>query len=457
MAYNSLERLGTYLYRVKFRDIVADSGIDSSVPGGCSSYVKDGKLYRNLDWDYSNLATFHVMCPKFEGLAFSAGLTDAALDNELIEQLPYRIVDGVNKSGIMVSTHVLFNDWQWEGEGDIPLYKVPYLILSSVESLDNFPAQFAGVLGNLYATPTLTASDYLLHFIVSDGRSTYCVMPPESASGAYVVQDISSVPKLANFRWKNSAAVQRSQLQARPTGIERWNLMPCELSALRFTKAYEAPDRLSEFIGLRDTTKDSTDAELAEIYNAAHALYLQRTRNGQTWQTMHSVVYSPKGMEHLWVQEDWSTDYAVDNEEESGTAYIDWAYYSRFSGGNITRSEFARLADIASDVIYDICRVKPLPEDLERDAFKKAVAYEVEFIAEQGGIDAILGFSNAVLEGGSESLGDYSVSAGSGAQKVITTAEGIPISPMSITLLRRLGLMSKWAYAPMYRGGRHGQ
>ena len=58
-------------------------------------------------------------------------------------------------------------------------------------------------------------------------------------------------------------------------------------------------------------TKDSTDAELLTIYAAAHELYEHRERDGRLWQTMHSVVYSKNGIEELYVQENWSNDYAM--------------------------------------------------------------------------------------------------------------------------------------------------
>lgn len=133
-------------------------------------------------------------------------------------------------------------------------------------------------------------------------------------------------------------------------------------------------------------------------------------------------------------------------------AYIDKDYYgNEFGGQPIEDNDFPRLADFASEVVYDICRVKPIESDLVKAEFKKAVAYEVEFLSEQGGIDAILGFSASSMAGGSESLGDYSVSGGSSAQAVLTTPGGIPVSPMAIMLLRRIGLMSKWAYASKYR------
>lgn len=134
-------------------------------------------------------------------------------------------------------------------------------------------------------------------------------------------------------------------------------------------------------------------------------------------------------------------------------AYITEDYYrNTFGGREVLSSEFSRIADIASELVYDICRVKPSEDNIVSEEFKKAVAYEVELLYEQGGVDAILGMSEAALEGSSESLGDYSITSANGAQRVITTPEGIPISPMSIMLLRRMGLMSKWAYAP-YRGG----
>ena len=135
-------------------------------------------------------------------------------------------------------------------------------------------------------------------------------------------------------------------------------------------------------------------------------------------------------------------------------AYIDRQYYeSTFKGKKdlISNAEFERILDIASDVVYDIARVKPSETDVASDTFKKAVAYEVEFLIEQGGIDAVLGFSNASLSGTSESLGDYSIAAGNGSGTVITTESGIPISPMALMLLERLGLMARWVYAERYR------
>lgn len=307
--YLSMERLRPYLYRVTFDSLPEDDGGDSAVRGGCSSYVSGGKLYRNLDFNYDNAASFIVRCHDFEGMSFITGLDDGHLDDSLVAGLPYRVVDGRNNHGIMVSTHVLYNDWEWTGAGNrsMSLTRLPFEVLTRVKSMATIASDLNGVLDNLYASEGLLATEYLLQVLVTDGTTTYALLPPTSEGQGYVLQDITSNPKLANFRWVSRSEVARtdSDIQDSPTGIERWNMMPCDLSELRFTKAYETTDRLSEFIGIRETTKTSTDAELEAIYNDARAIYLERERDGQTWQTMHSVIYG-RGMETLYIQEDWT-------------------------------------------------------------------------------------------------------------------------------------------------------
>lgn len=132
-------------------------------------------------------------------------------------------------------------------------------------------------------------------------------------------------------------------------------------------------------------------------------------------------------------------------------AYIDRQFYEEsFGGKEIPKEEFDRLADIASDVIYDVCNRKPTEKEVCYVPFKKAVCYQTEILYEQGGVDAILGFSEASQRGGSEHLGDYSISAGTTHQEAVFTSGGIPISTLAIMNLRRLGLMSRWAYAGYY-------
>lgn len=310
--YLSLERITNYLYKVSFDKLPDDNEeIDPPITA-CSSYVANGKLYRNLDWNYADTAEFIVECKRFTGMSFLDGLNDSNMDNEKIKLLPYRVVDGVNENGIMVATHVLFNDWEYAGSGNknIPLYKIPYLILNNITTLDNFSTAMGQYLNNIKVSDGLIEMEYLLQFMVTDGETTYAILPPESKTGTYSVVDITSTPKLANFRWVNRNLVSRmdEDIQTRPTGIERFNQMPCELKDIKFTNAYESSDYLSEFIGLRGTDKNSTDEELLSIYNSARELYLDRKRDGMLWQTVHSIVYSNNGIESLYIQENYNRD-----------------------------------------------------------------------------------------------------------------------------------------------------
>lgn len=134
-------------------------------------------------------------------------------------------------------------------------------------------------------------------------------------------------------------------------------------------------------------------------------------------------------------------------------AYITAEYYrNTFHGVEIADSELARLIQAASDAI-DLAAVLPIQEVTEN--VMRATAYQVECIYQHGGVDAIYGFSSiGAGAGGSESLGDYSVSNGStasaGGASAFTVINGIPISPFSINLLRKDGLMRRLLYQGRY-------
>lgn len=133
-------------------------------------------------------------------------------------------------------------------------------------------------------------------------------------------------------------------------------------------------------------------------------------------------------------------------------AYIDEGYYKgTFKGTDIPEKEFPRLAEIASDVIDSIVTVDIDESTAKTDTVKKATAYEVEMLYQQGGVDAVIGFANGTAIG-SESLGGYSVSnvGNNGSQVIMRTKDGIPVSALAISLLKKAGLMCRWAYAGVH-------
>lgn len=133
--------------------------------------------------------------------------------------------------------------------------------------------------------------------------------------------------------------------------------------------------------------------------------------------------------------------------------YIDCEYYTtQFCGTPIDEIEFNRLAVIASDLIdstvHSPFTIDSLGEE-EAECVRKATAYQVETLFLHGGVDAAVGMG--ALAAQSESLGDYSITNRSGlatnSHTSIPTHNGIPVSPFVDGLLRRAGLMTRWAYA----------
>lgn len=129
-------------------------------------------------------------------------------------------------------------------------------------------------------------------------------------------------------------------------------------------------------------------------------------------------------------------------------AYVNIDYYiNTFKGESIDATLFERLAIIASDVINSIV-MRPIDATVDTDMLAKAAAYQVEYLAAQGGISAVTGHAESQLAV-SETLEEYSISETQtdAAKQNQASIGGIPISPMTLSTLRRLGLMSRWLYA----------
>lgn len=128
--------------------------------------------------------------------------------------------------------------------------------------------------------------------------------------------------------------------------------------------------------------------------------------------------------------------------------YIDYDYYANeYHGTSIPSDEFDRIAEIASMAIDSMsyCIIDDTKSYI--GSVKKAVAYEAETIYAYGGADVACGMSGASI--GSESLGDYSYSVNSGgsSSRDILMYQGIPISPIALSILSKAGLRDRWAYA----------
>lgn len=136
-------------------------------------------------------------------------------------------------------------------------------------------------------------------------------------------------------------------------------------------------------------------------------------------------------------------------------AYVTYDdYLNTFHGQPIEQDAFDRLAETASDVI-DAIVMRPITSDVDAAQLSKAAAYEVEYIHAQGGLQAVTGFA-AAQQQTTEKLDEYSITSGQSesAARHQSAFGGIPVSPLTVQILRNLGLMCRWYYAG--RGDRLG-
>ena len=118
-----------------------------------------------------------------------------------------------------------------------------------------------------------------------------------------------------------------------------------------------------------------------------------------------------------------------------------YSYYQNVFGGKIVEAaEYFSLVTAAHDILSSIC-TRPLPEgDAQVD---RAIVYQVEMLVCQGGRDALGG--RGTSSGITEVLGDYSIGyrVGNGEMNRVKTVGGVPISGVSLAILRKKGLMSR--------------
>ena len=118
---------------------------------------------------------------------------------------------------------------------------------------------------------------------------------------------------------------------------------------------------------------------------------------------------------------------------------MDYGYYRDIFGGKIVaEAEFDALWQAARDLLETVCGREL---DLKDPRLARAVAYQTEMLACQGGRDALGG--RGVSSGITETIGDYSVGyrVGNGEMNRVQTLGGVPISGMALAILRRIGLM----------------
>ncbi len=126
-------------------------------------------------------------------------------------------------------------------------------------------------------------------------------------------------------------------------------------------------------------------------------------------------------------------------------SYIDYEYYvSGFGGTLVPPDDFDSLASAASSLI-DLLVSSPILS--VNDSLRLAAAYQTELLFEQGGVDALSGLAS-VTSGIDERLGDYAIGTPYVAnEKRCYSVGGIPVSGITLALLKKGGYMSRCVFA----------
>lgn len=345
-----IEKIADYAYHIWYGGVdYADAaeyfkGNYEATVGACSAIWKDGILYRNYDWYYSNNAGFFVHTPAVNGrhavngfAGYLKGLTMAVVDsgewNDKYRILPYLMTDGMNDAGLSAAVLVCENKdvtptAQNTGKKKMNgLFVVRYVLDNHTDALE--AAQDIANNYDVYM-PHTDSVDEELHFIIGDKEK--CVILEFVDNETKIITDRNFVTnfKLYNTLSNADGTIKYNTVRPYGQGVERYNQIAriydmapgvSLLATLKYTNAYQGDIEgawRTEFTGINDNlTVPAAFVEperYSQILAAARTAFLARTRSEEkTWQTCHSVVFDSNTKKiNFFVQEDhhhvWTYD-----------------------------------------------------------------------------------------------------------------------------------------------------
>lgn len=355
-AYTYVHKVEDYLYSAYYDELDFDYAKYYSVEedfGGCTCFIKDGKVYRNYDWEIDDLADFIIHTPStadgrrgvIGAAAALKGLTKDVAEsksyNPLYKVLPFRLLDGINDAGVAMAALVVpFNP-----ATDVPTtetnpgsekisasFAVRYILdraNSAQEAADIFTST------NWYVSDNAHAKGFEMHFFVSDPTTTYCLYFKNNTAYAHILGDTSCPPTsvwrqkiMSNFKlnddiilvgnnsplWtpynRSNPSYTITGLEKYSSGLERYNAayemiydpgfvsdMNDYAKYIRYeTGAYmnSLPDKYkhaSDLVGVYGLTNESSWADFAAGLSTVATSFAAHERNGIFWQTVHTAVY----------------------------------------------------------------------------------------------------------------------------------------------------------------------
>lgn len=376
--YSKIKKITDYAYEASYVTLnyrYAVERLQESAPvnyGACSS-VRNGNMYgRNFDWKYDESATFVVRTPHIGGRYASTSIARLdSLTNSFVQSglysddyvlLPFLAVDGINEKGVVANVNVVPLD-RGDNEWVTPSGSVEETLSANMlvrYILDNFDSATTAVNYiaqhcKIYTSTKLIELGFNLHFMVADSEKTYCI---EFINNDIVVKDISNKAFITNFHLDQVTfnedgtvytpetqtsgfdAIRTNNVEQHGQGLERYNLinnydgdtstldgMGGLMYALMYTNTYMTatnPYWHTEFTG-GDLFVNSPVGDFASVEATAQDEFSRRTRNGATWQTVHSAIYDIDEKTLNVVFQEGSTVYTFNLDSGSGIAEIEYS------------------------------------------------------------------------------------------------------------------------------------
>lgn len=358
-AYKELSPVGKYLYEVTYDTLdyaAAKAWYNKRRPqvsGGCTSARCGNIIGRNFDWLYSESASFIIHAPGIIGMSgatdsLSEAFMQAGKYSSDFSVLPFRLVDGMNQHGLVVSSHVVPSGDKGDNTIVTPMAAVEEELCSSMLPmvlLDRFSTASAAAEWvrdhvRVFNYAPLRGDGYELHLLLAD-RSTTLLL--EFIDGRTEIIDISANPCVTNFHlhgvtWNADGTVmtpatgnahEENSVTPYGAGLERYNyavlthatgstpaLMLDTMSKLWYSRTYPTsvspadPRRDTEFVGGKLTVASQSSAFDAAFAVAGAAWDNRDRAHPEVWHTVHTSVYDLDALTmKLVAQEDDSAVY----------------------------------------------------------------------------------------------------------------------------------------------------
>lgn len=313
--------------------------------GACSALRKGDLIGRNLDWTYDTSAEFVVHTPAYGdrhavlGIASGlTGLTESFVSggsySESYKVLPFQLYDGINDAGVTVSILVVPAELGMEPstpliskKDDINGLMLTRFILDKFSSAREACEYVRDYVSVWFSEKIISDYGYILHYFVTDAEDTLCL---EFVHGVASIVDLKEHPYVTNFyltgitrnedgsvyspftQDNEHDAIKTNGITSHGSGLERYNLinrlystltghesMRELLNKLFYTRSYNIftihPRDwwYTEFVGSRNLTCASPASDYIPVLYTAAKMHLDTNRRKKdTWQTVHSSIYS---------------------------------------------------------------------------------------------------------------------------------------------------------------------